>query len=367
MTVQVALEGIAKVYRMGDIEVHALRTVSLEIAAGEFVTFLGPSGSGKTTTLNMIAGFVEPTDGQIFLDDREISNDPPHRRGIGMVFQHYALFPHMSVAENVAYPLKQRKVGRAAQMARTSEELRRVHLAGFESRRPRELSGGEQQRVALARALVFRPPVLLMDEPLGALDKQLRDSLQLEIKRIHKELGITFVYVTHDQEEALLLSDRVAVFKDGRIEQVGTTEDLYERPQSQFVAQFVGDSNMFDGIVDSPRGLVRRDDGRLLHVSGLGAMAAGQRVVVIVRPERLRLGDAGESPLDCPNRIDGVVTAIHYLGSARKIEVETGKDVRVVVREPADRPSGVQAGQLVAVGWQPDDCVVVPATDSVTT
>lgn len=230
----------------------AVDEVSLDIEVGEFMTFLGPSGSGKTTTLNMIAGFTRATEGSITVDDTNVADLPPHRRDLGMVFQHYALFPHMSVAKNVAFPLEQRKVSKPEIARRVTEALRMVQLDSMADRLPSGLSGGQQQRVALARAVVFNPRVLLMDEPLGALDKKLREQLQTEISRMHRELGITFVFVTHDQEEALALSDRIAVFNDGRIEQVGTPEELYERPATLFVAQFLGESNVFPGRCTTP-------------------------------------------------------------------------------------------------------------------
>jgi putative spermidine/putrescine transport system ATP-binding protein len=233
--------------RYGD--VTALAGVSLDMPAGEFVTLLGPSGSGKTTTLNAIAGFLQPDNGRILVDRSPIETVPPHRRNIGMVFQNYALFPHMTVEANIAYPLKRRKVAKQELRRLVAESLALVGLDGMDKRYPRELSGGQQQRVALARALVFRPRVLLMDEPLGALDRRLRASLQLEFKRIHRELGITFVYVTHDQEEALTMSDRLAVMDQGRILQVGSPRDIYERPAERFVADFIGETNFIAATV----------------------------------------------------------------------------------------------------------------------
>ncbi len=337
----------------------AVDMITLDIAPGEFMTFLGPSGSGKTTTLNMIAGFVQPSAGEIFMGGREISRVPCHKRGIGMVFQNYALFPHMTVEQNVAYPLKQRKVPANVRRERVSAALGLVQLQGMERRRPAQLSGGQQQRVALARALVYRPPVLLMDEPLGALDKRLRETLQFEIKRIHDELGITFVYVTHDQDEALLLSDRIAVFKDGRIEQVGTAEDLYERPATTFVAEFVGDSNVFHGTLAASGTSVRLDDGRELRVPGCGASSAGRGAAVVLRPERARVLVYGEAAQPSCQRLSGVVASVHYMGSARRIEVEIDPRRRMLVKEPADRPSGVHPGDPVDVCWQAEDCAVI--------
>ena len=241
----ITMRGLTKRYG----PVTAVDAIDLDARPGEFLTLLGPSGSGKTTTLNMIAGFVDVTEGELRMDEREMTNLPPYKRNIGMVFQHYALFPHMTVEENIEYPLRQRSIAKAERHTMVAQALETVGLGDLGRRRPKELSGGQQQRVALARALVYSPRVLLMDEPLGALDKKLRDSLQLEIKRIHAELGTTFVYVTHDQDEALVLCDRIAVFNDGRIEQIGTPTELYEYPDSLFVAQFLGESSLFHGIV----------------------------------------------------------------------------------------------------------------------
>lgn len=339
-------------------DVPAIHEVTLDIAAGEFMTLLGPSGSGKTTTLNVVAGFVQPTAGQIFLGDRDISMTPCHRRGIGMVFQSYALFPHMTVAQNVAYPLKQRKVSSDDRTARVREALDLVELLGLEDRRPSQLSGGQQQRVALARALVFRPPVLLMDEPLGALDKRLRETLQLEMKRLHRELGITFVYVTHDQEEALVLSDRVAVFRNGRIEQVGTAEELYERPRTTFVAEFLGDSNLFAGVADPSRRRLRMSDGLEINSPECGALRPGQSASVVLRPERAKLTTAGDRTQPYDNTLMGTVDTLHYLGSACKVEIETSAG-RMVVREPADARTEVRPGDRVEVCWQAADGMLI--------
>ncbi len=239
----VVLSGIEKRFD----NVGAVRGVSLDIRSGEFLTLLGPSGSGKTTTLMMIAGFETPTAGDIAIDGRSVVAIPPHRRNLGMVFQNYALFPHLTVADNIGFPLKQRGIDRATRVRLVAESLELVRLPGYQARYPRQLSGGQQQRVALARSIVFHPRLLLMDEPLGALDKQLRESLQLEMRRLHADLGITFIYVTHDQEEALTMSDRVAVMHEGLIAQVGTPEDLYDRPCDRFVASFIGESNFLGG------------------------------------------------------------------------------------------------------------------------
>src|SRR5580698_10457944 len=274
----VVLSGLEKRFD----NVGAVRGISLDIRSGEFLTLLGPSGSGKTTMLMMIAGFEVPTAGDIAIDGRSVVTLPPHKRNIGMVFQSYALFPHLTVADNIAFPLKQRGVDRATRARLVEESLELVQLPGYQARYPRQLSGGQQQRVALARAIVFRPRLLLMDEPLGALDKQLRESLQLEMRRLHADLGITFIYVTHDQQEALTMSDRIAVMNHGLIAQIGTPEDLYDRPCDQFVASFIGESNFFPCVVlGIEDGMVVADCGGTV-MRGLtnGTPAPGDRLTV---------------------------------------------------------------------------------------
>ena len=278
--------------------------VSLDIKAGEFVSFLGPSGSGKTTTLMMIAGFQHPTSGEIRLGERAIDNLPPHKRNIGMVFQNYALFPHMTIADNVAFPLRMRGVERTEKERRAREALAKVGLQGFEKRVPSELSGGQQQRVALARALVFQPDIILLDEPLGALDKALREHMQVELKRIHRDLGVTMVYVTHDQTEAMTMSDRIAVFNQGRIEQVGTPNEIYFAPKTRFVASFIGDSNIIaaaslgDGRFETPVGVV--------ETRGANA-GRNTKAELLLRPEMIRLAndtEAGRQPMKIDSTIN---------------------------------------------------------------
>jgi putative spermidine/putrescine transport system ATP-binding protein len=350
------LQGLVK--RYGD--TAAVDNVSLNIPAGEFVTLLGPSGSGKTTTLNMIAGFVDVDEGELLLDGRPIADLPSHKRDIGVVFQHYALFPHMTTAENVEFPLKRRKVAKAERRERVARALEMVRLGDYADRYPRQLSGGQQQRVALARALVFQPRILLMDEPLGALDKKLREWLQLEFKRIHNELGITFVYVTHDQEEALVLSDRIAVFNEGRIEQVGTADELYENPQTLFVAEFVGESNVFAGKVqerdDSTYGLVGDGYDLTACETTVGDGASG---ALVVRPERFSIRREGQAPAPDDNVLSGTVRQVIYLGSARKVEVDLPFGKVLVVRETVSAGDPVQPGQTVEVFWSPRDSVLV--------
>ncbi len=302
----------------------AVRDLDLDVRRGEFLTLLGPSGSGKTTTLMMLAGFESPTGGDILLDGRSLRSVPAHRRNFGMVFQSYALFPHLTVGENVAYPLTVRRIERADREARVLRALDMVQLRGFESRRPSQLSGGQQQRVALARALVFEPALVLMDEPLGALDKQLREHMQIELKALHRQLGLTFVYVTHDQGEALTLSDRVAVFQDGRLQQVDPVDRLYETPANRFVAGFVGDAAFLPARRIARRGEVVEIDAfgyRLTGLAGdLGDLPAGADVTAMIRPERLRLArDADPAPT-----LPAVVDDVLYFGDHLRLRCVVG-------------------------------------------
>ena len=324
----ISLTGVTK--RYGDKAV--VNDIDLVIEPGEFMTFLGPSGSGKTTTLNMIAGFATVDEGLLHIYGKPVAKLPAHKREIGMVFQNYALFPHKTVAENIAYPLQRRKIDKARQKQMILDALGMVRMAEFGDRYPSELSGGQQQRVALARALVYEPRVLLMDEPLGALDKKLREWLQAEIKRIHREVGSTFVYVTHDQEEALSMSDRIAVFNNGRIEQVGTSEDLYENPQTLFVGRFLGESTVLVGKA-TPHG----DADTTLNVAGHPVVARGQRtetddLAILVRPEYLRLEPVGYQHVDGENSVPVRVTDVTYLGSSRRYAVELPDESSGTVR-----------------------------------
>jgi putative spermidine/putrescine transport system ATP-binding protein len=328
----------------------AADNVSLDIKAGEFVSFLGPSGSGKTTTLMMIAGFQHPTSGEIRLGDRAIDNLPPHKRNIGMVFQNYALFPHMTVAHNVAFPLRMRGVEMVEKERRSREALAKVGLQGFEKRIPLELSGGQQQRVALARALVFEPDIILLDEPLGALDKALREHMQVELKRIHKDLGVTMVYVTHDQTEAMTMSDRIAVFNQGRIEQVGTPNEIYFAPKTRFVASFIGDSNIIsasslgNGSFETSVGIIN---------TGAADTERNGKADLLLRPEMIRLSDATE-PNRPPMKID---TTINYGDNLLVIGKLGGQAIRM-------RVPGVDARRLVGasechVTWRSEDVHVI--------
>ncbi|MER6948535.1 ABC transporter ATP-binding protein [Nonomuraea sp. NPDC000554] len=332
----------------------AVDDVSLTIEPGEFMTLLGPSGSGKTTTLNIIAGFVRQTSGELTLDGNPLGSTPAHKRDMGMVFQHYALFPHMTVAENIAFPLKQRKVPKSQRAELVEAALATVHLGEYGHRYPRELSGGQQQRVAVARAIVYNPRVLLMDEPLGALDKKLRDWLQLEIKRIHGELGTTFVYVTHDQDEALVLSDRIAVFNNGRIEQVGPADELYERPATLFVARFLGESTILRGDVSAGGlGVCAR------LVKAPGSLDGGPGALV-VRPERLTVRQAEHEAQDGWNALPATVTGEIYLGSSRKLELKLPDGSPALVREQAGSLSDARRGDEVTLTWRVTDSVLLP-------
>ncbi|GAA3220087.1 ABC transporter ATP-binding protein [Nonomuraea helvata] len=356
----VRLVGVSK--RYADHQPPAVDDVHLEIGAGEFMTLLGPSGSGKSTTLNMIAGFERLTAGDIIIDGVRVASLPPYKRDLGMVFQHYALFPHMTVAQNVAFPLEQRNVGRPEARRRVADVLELVGLEHLGDRLPGQISGGQAQRVALARAVVFEPHVLLMDEPLGALDKKMREQLQGEIARMHRELGITFVFVTHDQEEALALSDRIAVFDRGRIAQVDTPRELYARPSSLFVADFLGESNVFTGTISQRHGRMSLvGEGYELRTDDDGARLVGTAGAVVVRPERTRLS-VDDVPVEHGvNAMTATVTGIVYQGASRKVAFRTEAGTSGSAREPAGGESAARPGDLVTVWWRVADGVVVPA------
>jgi putative spermidine/putrescine transport system ATP-binding protein len=328
--------------------------VSIDIAPGEFMTFLGPSGSGKTTTLNAIAGFLDVTSGRVLLDGEEVTDVKPHKRDLGMVFQHYALFPHMTVTQNIAFPLAQRKMPKALIREKVAEALELVHLAELADRYPRQLSGGQQQRVALARAVVFSPRALLLDEPLGALDRKLRQVLQAEIRRMHTELGLTFVFVTHDQEEALALSDRIAVFNEGKIEQVGSPDVLYDQPATLFVATFLGESNVFRGVLDrSARTFCWRD--RSWPVAD-DVTAVGE-VALVVRPERVTV-TSGPTPTtgDATCTAPAEVVADVFLGVHRRIELRFADGTAGSAVLPSGSPTPPFApGTPVTAGWRAED------------
>jgi len=346
----IVLANLTKDYGTGQLAVDA---ISLDIAPGEFMTFLGPSGSGKTTTLNMIAGFEEVSSGSVLIADRDVSAQPAHERNLGMVFQSYALFPHLTVTQNIAFPLVERRVPKAEIAERVAEALRLVHLDEYGARYPRELSGGQQQRVALARAVVFRPRALLLDEPLGALDRKLRASLQLEIRALHRDLGLTCVFVTHDQEEALFLSDRIAVFNDGKIEQVGTPAELYDTPETLFVARFLGDSNVFPGRRDAD-GFVWGDEHWAAAPSG------PDRGYLVVRPERLAVHDSLDSVPSGRNAVAATVTSRVFLGTHHRLDLRFPDGSGGTAVSPLGGGTELPSeGRGIAVSWDPDSQRVV--------
>jgi spermidine/putrescine transport system ATP-binding protein len=332
-------------------DVVAVDGLSLEVPRGSFFALLGPSGCGKTTTLRMIGGFEEPTEGTIYLADRDVTGLPPYKRDVNTVFQTYALFPHLSILDNVAFGLRRRGVKGGDLRGRVARMLELVRLAGFERRKPHQLSGGQQQRVALARALVNSPRVLLLDEPLGALDLKLRKEMQLFIKGLQHDLGITFIHVTHDQEEAMTMADTIAVMNDGHIEQLGTPTDLYEHPRTAFVARFLGASNMLEGTADG-NGAVRLSDGTLVRAPA----AAGRRgrVSVGIRPEKIRLGADGG------NTLAGEVAERAYIGVSTQYIVKTRAGAITVYVQNADQGAGAyQPGDQVSLSWSPEATFVV--------
>jgi spermidine/putrescine transport system ATP-binding protein len=346
---EISLRSIVK--RYGD--VVAVDGVSQEMPAGEFFTMLGPSGCGKTTTLRLIAGFEKLDEGEILLDGVDVSGRPPHKRPLNTVFQSYALFPHMTVSDNVAFGLRYQRVTKAEKARRVGEAMSMVQLSGLEARRPGQLSGGQQQRVALARALVLEPPVLLLDEPLGALDARLRVDLQVELKRIQETLGITFIYVTHDQDEALTMSDRVAVMRGGQIEQCGTPRTLYEEPETAFVANFLGASNLIPGRVDGG-GKLALGDFTLRAASSFGS--SGDEAIAMIRPERVKIEPHGTSG---DNRMPGMVEEVVYLGFHQELRVRLASGALVRADLPNDGTAAEYAqGDAVAV-WMPADCLRV--------
>jgi putative spermidine/putrescine transport system ATP-binding protein len=365
----VQLRGVQKSY---DGVSLVVRSLDLDIREGEFLTMLGPSGSGKTTTLMMLAGFETATAGEIVFDGRPIQRLAPEQRNIGMVFQSYALFPHMTVAENVGFPLSVRKIPRAEAQARVSQALAMVGLKGFEQRRPAQLSGGQQQRVAVARALVFEPRLVLMDEPLSALDKQLREQMQYEIKQLQRRLGVTVVYVTHDQTEALTMSDRVAVFNAGVIQQLDTPDRLYEHPANAFVAGFIGENNRLSGTVlersgehctvklDPAPGAAASAAGATLPARAVACGAPGSRAMLSLRPERVRLNPPEG---DCDTVVDAVVKDLTYLGDHLRLRVLAFGDRELVTKLPnASSRRAVAVGDSVRIGWRVEDCHALDET-----
>lgn len=346
----IRIKDISKSY--GDLTV--LDNVSLDIRAGEFITLLGASGSGKSTLLNIIAGFTKPDGGKIEVDGVDITRTPPHQRGLGMVFQHYALFPHMTVFENVAFGLKRQGVPKQEITERVATVLDLIQMKHLAGRKPSQLSGGQQQRVALARGIVFKPRVLLMDEPLGALDKMLREELQLEIRNIHYELGITFIFVTHDQHEALTMSDRIALLRDGKIVQLDAPQTLYEAPTSRYAAEFIGVSNLFNGRVEGDI-FLHEDGGEKLHVPvGAGSM-------LMIRPEHVRVKLRKDVALvDDRDRIEAIVRDCVYIGTDLVVYTETSGGKRVVARSNvASGDLGIQIGAEVYISWDVENARLI--------
>ena len=348
----VRFEKIDKSY---DGEVLVVKNLNLDIAKGEFVTMLGPSGSGKTTTLMMLAGFETPTNGEIFLQGKPISKIPPYEREIGMVFQNYALFPHMSVQENLAFPLEVRKLSKTETQEKVKKVLEMVELGDFATRFPAQLSGGQQQRVALARALVFEPRLVLMDEPLGALDKNLREQMQYEIKHIHERIGITVVYVTHDQSEALTMSNRIAVFNDGMVQQLSSPDVLYEKPENSFVAQFIGENNRMTGTIksiDDKYCSVDLDGGGSVKALKINIGNVGEKTQLSVRPERVSV-NLGQDKNE--NNFNGMVKELIYLGDHIRARLEVCGNDEFIVKIPNEGNLDIKENESIELTWSADD------------
>lgn len=333
-----------------------IEDLNLDIKKGEFISLLGPSGSGKTTLLMILAGFEKATSGSVSLDGTHIENLPPHKRGLGVVFQNYALFPHMTVAENIAFPLKMRRYSRSIIKQKVQKALDMVQLSDYGKRRPTEMSGGQQQRIALARALIFEPRVILMDEPFGALDKQLREQMQLDIRDMHKRLGLTVVFVTHDQSEALTMSDRIAVFNKGNIEQIGTPLEIYEKPKTDFVAQFIGETNLIKGIVASiDDNFIRmKINDTELKVTKINSVKLGEEIAISLRPELITLS---KSPLANDNMLPGKVRDTVYRGEHTRIDVDT-EIGKVIVRSDRMNSNFVSNNRLI-INFNANDCWIV--------
>ncbi len=353
-----AIVRFANVQKSYDGETLVVKNLNLDIPKGEFLTMLGPSGSGKTTTLMMLAGFEPATHGEIYLKGKPINNTPPHKRGIGMVFQNYALFPHMTINENLAFPLQVRNVPKAEVEDRVKKILKLVELPSMGNRRPGQLSGGQQQRVAVARALVFEPDLVLMDEPLGALDKQLREQMQYEIKHIHERLAVTVVYVTHDQAEALTMSNRIAVFNDGIVQQLSTPDELYERPQNSFVAQFIGENNKLRGTIAEIGGdnvaTIKLDSGDIVKALAINVKAKGDKTLLSVRPERVEINPAKSS---ADVSLKARIAELIYLGDHIRARLEVAGHSNFIVKVPNRSGSDhIAQGKEVTVGWKTADC-----------
>ena len=344
-----------KVDKSYDGKLLVVKDLNLDIAEGEFITMLGPSGSGKTTCLMMLAGFETPTNGEIYLDSNPISNIPPHKRGIGMVFQNYALFPHMTVYENLAFPLRVRKIPKDEADKKVDKALSMVSLQGFEARMPMQLSGGQQQRVAVARSLVFDPQLVLMDEPLGALDKNLRESMQYEIKHIHESIGVTVVYVTHDQGEALTMSNRIAVFNDGKVQQLSSPDKLYEEPVNSFVAEFIGENNTFSGQVTDISGgkcKVKLDSGSEIMSNPIRVNSKGEKTIVSLRPERAIINPEN----NMENKHKGKIEEVIYHGDHTRVRLNLLGNKEFILKVPnSSARMDIKVGNEIAVGWDSQD------------
>ena len=344
-----------KVDKSYDGKVLVVKDLQLDIAEGEFVTMLGPSGSGKTTCLMMLAGFETPTHGEIYLNGNAISSIPPHKRGIGMVFQNYALFPHMTVYENLAFPLKVRKFSKDETDKKVEKALSMVSLSGFGSRMPGQLSGGQQQRVAVARALVFDPAVVLMDEPLGALDKNLRESMQYEIKHIHESIGVTVVYVTHDQSEALTMSNRIAVFNDGKVQQLSSPDKLYEEPVNSFVAEFIGENNTFQGEVADISGTkckIKLNSGDEILANPIRVKSKGEKSIVSLRPERAIIDP--DDKMD--NKVTGKIEEVIYHGDHTRVRLNLLDNHEFILKVPnSSARMDIKLGNQIKIGWNSFD------------
>ena len=352
-----------RVQKSYDGESLVVKDLNLDIPKGEFLTMLGPSGSGKTTCLMMLAGFETATHGEILLDGVSINNIPPHKRGIGMVFQNYALFPHMTVAENLSFPLEVRNMGKSEREAKVKRALDMVEMGDFGGRRPAQLSGGQQQRIALARALVFEPELVLMDEPLGALDKQLREKMQFEITRLAHNLGITVVYVTHDQTEALTMSDRVAVFNDGVIQQIDAPDVLYEQPKNSFVAQFIGENNTLDGVIEDIQNdvaLVKLDNGDVIDAKPVNVSVKGERTRVSIRPERVEFRK--DRLKEGAHLLNAEVLEVIYMGDILRTRLNVAGNTEFIVKtRNAPDQTRLNVGEVIEIGWQPEDCRALDA------
>jgi putative spermidine/putrescine transport system ATP-binding protein len=352
----VRLENVAK--KFGDF--FAVDHINIETSPGEFLTMLGPSGSGKTTTLKIISGLEFPTEGQVYIDEKPVIHKPAYQRDLGMVFQNYALFPHMTTFENIAFPMKMRGIPKNEILKKVYTILDLVQLSGLQERHPKQLSGGQQQRVALARALVYEPSVLLMDEPLGALDKKLREEMQLEVKQIQRRLKITTIYVTHDQSEALTMSDRIALMNHGKIEQLGTPEEIYERPANKFVAQFIGESNFIEGVItriEKEWCEGRTSTGLTVRGKAKPGTSEGQKVNLTIRPERIRIQ---AKPGQIDNLFYGTIKEAVYLGETIKyvIVLEGGEELVV---KSQNMESGIleETGKRISIGWSREHCLIV--------